>query len=61
MMSSKRWSYQTIEVKTSMWGGFKAETIQAELTRQGNQGWELVNMIAPSTVAPALLVFKKEQ
>ncbi len=58
---NKRWSYQTIEIKTGWTGGFKPETIQAELTRLGNQGWELVNMIAPSTMTPALLIFKKEQ
>ncbi len=61
MMSSKRWSYQTIEVKTSLWGGFKTDAIQTELTRMGNQGWELVNIIAPSVAAPVLLVFKREQ
>lgn len=37
---SKRWSYQTIEVKTSMMGVLKPEDIQAELSRQGQLGWE---------------------
>ncbi|MGE8223726.1 MAG: DUF4177 domain-containing protein [Stenotrophomonas sp.] len=57
---SKRWSYQTIEVKTSMMGLQKADDIQAELSRQGQLGWELVNIIIPAPMRPAMLVFKKE-
>ena len=57
---SKRWSYQTIEVKTSMMGLHKAEDIQAELSRQGQLGWERVNIIIPAPMRPAMLVFKKE-
>ena len=57
---SKRWSYQTIEVKTSMMGLLKAEDIQSELSRQGQLGWELVNIIIPAPRRPAMLVFKKE-
>ncbi|MDV9041034.1 DUF4177 domain-containing protein [Stenotrophomonas sp. RAC2] len=57
---STRWSYQTIEVKTSMMGVLKAEDIQSELTRQGLLGWELVNIIIPAPMRPAMLVFKKE-
>lgn len=58
---STRWSYQTIEVKTTMMGVLKAEDIQSELTRQGQLGWELVNVIIPAPMRPAMLVFKKEQ
>ena len=57
---SKRWNYQTIEVKTSMRGQLKAEDIQSELSRQGQLGWELVNIIIPAPMRPAMLVFKKE-
>lgn len=57
---SKRWSYQTIEVKTSMMGLLKAEDIQAELSRQGQLGWELVNIIIPAPMRPAMLVFKRK-
>ncbi|MBA0225900.1 DUF4177 domain-containing protein [Stenotrophomonas maltophilia] len=57
---SKRWSYQRIEVKTSMMGLLKAEDIQSELSRQGQLGWELVNIIIPAPMRPAMLVFKKE-
>ncbi|WP_414492922.1 DUF4177 domain-containing protein [Stenotrophomonas maltophilia] len=58
---STRWSYQTIEVKTTMMGVLKAEDIQSERTRQGQLGWELVNIIIPAPMRPAMLVFKKEQ
>jgi hypothetical protein len=37
------------------------EDIQAELNRQGQLGWELVNIIIPAPMRPAMLVFKKEQ
>ncbi|KOQ69927.1 DUF4177 domain-containing protein [Stenotrophomonas maltophilia] len=57
---STRWNYQTIEVKTSMMGVLKAEDVQAELTRQGELGWELVNIIIPAPMRPAMLVFKKQ-
>ncbi|HFF6205177.1 TPA: DUF4177 domain-containing protein [Stenotrophomonas maltophilia] len=57
---SKRWSYQTIEVKTSMMGVLKPEDIQAELSRQDQLGWERVNIIIPAPMRPAMLVFKKE-
>ncbi|WP_142807496.1 DUF4177 domain-containing protein [Stenotrophomonas maltophilia] len=57
---SKRWNYQTIEVKTSLMGLHKAEDIQAELSRQGQLGWELVNIIIPAPMRAAMLVFKKE-
>ena len=57
---SKRWSYQTIEVKTAMMGVLKPEDIQADLSRQGPLGWELVNLIIPAPMRPAMLVFKKE-
>jgi len=52
--------YQTIEVKPGMMGGFKTDNIQAELSRQGQLGWELVNIAFPSALTPAILVFKKE-
>ena len=57
---SKRWSYQTVEVKTSMMGQLRADDVQTELSRQGQLGWELVNIIIPAPMRPALLVFKKE-
>ncbi len=56
---SKRWSYNTVEVKPGLMGHVKADKLQAELSRQGQLGWELVNIVfVPFN--PALLVFKKE-
>ena len=58
---SKRWQYLTVEMKP----GFiisrpNAKTIQEELTKQGNLGWELVNLIVSQPISPVLLIFKKE-
>ena len=59
---STRWQYLTIELSASMLkGGPTAEKIQAELTKQGNLGWELVNMVHYGQLSPAMLIFKKEQ
>ncbi|WP_313458235.1 DUF4177 domain-containing protein [Stenotrophomonas sp.] len=57
---SKRWSYQTVEVKPT-WTGLRTEDIQTELTRQGLLGWELVNVVQPPAMGKAILIFKKEQ
>ncbi|MGE8281375.1 MAG: DUF4177 domain-containing protein [Stenotrophomonas sp.] len=58
---SKRWQYLTIELPASMLkGGPTAEKVQAELTKQGNLGWELVNMVHYGQLSPAMLIFKKE-
>lgn len=58
---SKRWSYQTIEIKSGfLHSTLSAAAVQEELTRQGNQGWELVNIIVGNPLSTALLVFKKE-
>ncbi|MGH8054042.1 MAG: DUF4177 domain-containing protein [Stenotrophomonas sp.] len=58
---SKRWQYLTIEMPASlMKGGPPAEKVQAELTKQGNLGWELVNMVHYGQLSPAVLIFKKE-
>lgn len=56
---SKRWSYLTVEVKTTMMGLQKADDIQAELSRQGQLGWELVNIIIPAPMRPALLFSRR--
>ena len=58
---TKRWTYQVIEIKSGLMGGFKPEVIQDELNRQGLLGWELVNLTFPAPLTPALAVFKKEQ
>ena len=58
-MSSKRWQYPVIEVKSAVMGGFKTEKLQEELNRAGAQGWELVNIAF--AVIPPVIVFKREQ
>lgn len=57
---SHRWSYQVVEFKPSLMGSFKPEAMQAELNRQGNLGWELVNIIVTAPMAPVQMVFKRE-
>lgn len=61
MSTANRWSYHTVEIKPSLMGGLKTELIQEELTRQGNLGWELVNVIVPAPMTPVVLVFKRPQ
>ena len=58
---SKKWNYLVIELKAGLMGGFKLETLQEELDRQGRSGWELVNVVhATPTVSSPTLIFKKE-
>lgn len=58
---NKKWNYLVIELKTGLMGGFKLETLQEELDRQGRSGWELVNVVhATPTVSSPTLIFKKE-
>ena len=56
---SERWSYQVIQVKPGLMGGFKPEEIQVELNRQGAQGWELVQAVSTAPMSPLLLMFKR--
>ena len=61
MNTSTKWKYQVIELKTGLMGGFKLETLQEELDKQGRNGWELVNVVhATPTVSSPTLIFKKE-
>lgn len=57
---SKRWSYNTVEVKPGWSGTVKQEDIQSELTRHGTMGWELVTVVVPGPMYAVLLIFKKE-
>ena len=56
-----RWNYLVVELKTGLMGGFKLQTLQEELDKQGRAGWELVNIVnmVPGATTPQL-VFKKE-
>lgn len=59
-MSTRRWLYQVVEIKPKWWGGLDAEEVQAELTRQGTLGWELVSVIVPQSMTATQLIMKKE-
>ena len=48
-----RWQYQVIEVKPSLMGAFKQEVLQEALVRQGQLGWELVQIVSPGRPRPA--------
>lgn len=61
MSTERRWSYLAVEVATSLMGGLKTNLLQEELTRHGNLGWELVNVIVATPVKPVVLVFKRPQ
>lgn len=62
---SKRWTYQALELKPKGVAGFfnsgvNAPQLQEELVRQGQQGWELVNIIILG-VGTKVAIFKREQ
>lgn len=57
---STRWQYQVVEIKPSLMGSFKPEVVQEVLVRQGQLGWELVQVIAPGQMMAMLAVFKRE-
>lgn len=57
---SAQWKYLVVELKTTLMGSFKMETLQEELDKQGRLGWELVNVVhATPTISSPTLVFKK--
>lgn len=57
---STQWNYLVVELKTTLIGSFKAETLQEELDKQGRLGWELVNVVhATPNFSTPTLVFKK--
>lgn len=58
---NQRWTYQVIELKPTFTGRITADTVQAELNRQGALGWELVQVVhSGHALQPARLVFKRE-
>lgn len=56
---SSRWNYQVVEVKLQMFGKSMTERAQEELSRLGQQGWELVNA-AQSEAADSIRMFLKK-
>jgi hypothetical protein len=57
-VNAQRWSHQIVEVKPQFLGTNK-ESIQVELDRMGNQGWELVSATQGSTFESVKLFFKR--
>lgn len=57
---STRWQYQVVEVKQSMMGTIKQDALQEMLVRQGQLGWELVQIVSPGQMMALLAVFKRE-
>lgn len=60
-MAADRWRYNVVEVKPkSIWRSVvEASDLQAELDRQGTQGWELVSIIPLPYPVGLRLVFKR--
>lgn len=56
---STRWSYQVSEIKVQMFGRSVTERVQEELTKLGQQGWELVSMSHAEAMDAVRLVLKK--
>jgi len=57
-VNAQRWSHQVVEVKPRFLGTNK-ESIQAELDRMGNQGWELVSATQGQKFEAVKLFFKR--
>lgn len=56
---SQRWQYQVVEVKIGMMGALKQDAMQEMLTRQGQLGWELVQIVSPGPMQHLAAVFKR--
>jgi Domain of unknown function (DUF4177) len=56
---SSRWSYQAIEIKVQLFGKPMTERAQEELSRLGQQGWELVNATHAEAADSIRLFLKK--
>ena len=49
-----------VEFKPSLMGAFKQDALQETLARQGQLGWELVQIVSPGPMMALLAVFKRE-
>ena len=56
---STRWQYHVAEIKMQMFGATMTERAQEELTRLGQQGWELVGSVQSSSADSIRLFLKK--
>ena len=57
-MTTQRWIYQILEIRARLFGN-NTELVQAELSRVGAQGWELVSVTQPNHAVPIRLYLKK--
>lgn len=59
-MTSTNWNYKVHEVKPkSMFSTLDSETLEAELNRLGNQGWELVAIRSAEASSKLKLIMKR--
>lgn len=54
-----RWNYQVVEIKRQIFGMSQTERAQEELSRLGQQGWELVSSVQPDPTDSLRLFLKK--
>ena len=55
---STRWNYHVAEIKAQVFGASVVDRAQAELTRLGQQGWELVSVAQSETYSIRLFMKK---
>ncbi|MEM7054261.1 MAG: DUF4177 domain-containing protein [Pseudomonadota bacterium] len=59
-MNSRAWSYKVYEVKPkSVFSGISGELLESELTRLGNQGWELIKIRTHDASSKLQLIMKR--
>ena len=56
---SMRWNYHVAEIKMQLFGRSMTERVQDELTRLGQQGWELVSSVQSEAADSVRLFLKK--
>ncbi|RZA37166.1 MAG: DUF4177 domain-containing protein [Lysobacteraceae bacterium] len=56
---STRWQYHIAEIKVQIFGASVTDRAQAELTRLGQQGWELVSAVQSEAGDSLRLILKK--
>jgi uncharacterized protein DUF4177 len=56
---STRWHYHVAEIKLQLFGRSMTERVQEELTRLGQQGWELVSSVQSEATDSIRLFLKK--
>jgi hypothetical protein len=56
---STRWNYHVAEIKMQLFGASMTDRVQAELTRLGQLGWELVSSVQSSSADSIRLFLKR--